>query len=96
MIVRILGEGQLEVPDDEVNELNAIDGQVAAAVSGRDQVALTASLRRLNEELSRVGKPVADEELRSSDLILPGPDATLDEVAGLLEDNGRSQGLIPG
>lgn len=96
MIVRILGQGQWQVSDEEVDELNAIDEQVAAAVNGRDQAALTTSLRQLHEGLSRVGSPVADDELRSSDLIIPGPDATLDEVAELLKGNGVGEGLIPG
>ncbi|MFZ2624413.1 MAG: hypothetical protein WAX29_04125 [Propionibacterium sp.] len=96
MIVRILGQGQWEVPDAELAQLNSLDEQVAAAVGGRDQAALTTSLHRLHQELVNAGRPVADDELQSSDLILPGPDATLDEVAGLLEENGRSEGLIPG
>ncbi|SER47773.1 hypothetical protein SAMN05443377_10153 [Propionibacterium cyclohexanicum] len=96
MIVRILGQGQWEVPDEEVGHLNAIDDQVASAVAGRDQAALSASLRQLHDELEAVGTALADDELRSSDLIIPGPDATLDEVADLLQDNGAGEGLIPG
>ena len=35
MIVRILGEGQLELADDQLDALNALDAQVEAAVDGR-------------------------------------------------------------
>ena len=50
--------------------------------------ALTALLARVRE----VGTPAEASDLRPSALIIPGPDATMDDVRRLLTD----EGLIPG
>ena len=94
MIVRILGEGQYRVDDSVVADLNTIDATIEDAVAGGDQQALTTALTRLHAEIIGVGTPVADDELADSDLILPGADATVDDVRGLLEDS--QEGLLPG
>jgi hypothetical protein len=49
---------------------------------------LTALLARVRE----VGKPLPDEEIVPSELVLPSSDASLAEVRELLGD----EGLIPG
>lgn len=92
MIVRILGEGQLEVPDSELDHLNTLDSQVEAAVEGGDPEAFAAALSALLEGVRASGRPLADDALEDSDLILPPADASIDEVRELLEDDG----LIPG
>jgi hypothetical protein len=43
-------------------------------------------------KVREVGTPVPADHLGPSELILPGADATLDEVRALLHDDG----LIPG
>lgn len=92
MIVRILGEGQLDVPDSELDQLNVLDGEVEAAVERGDHDAFRAALTQLLDAVRASGQPVPDDDLRDSDLILPPGDASLEEVRGLLEDDG----LIPG
>jgi hypothetical protein len=92
MIVRILGEGQLEVSDDQLAELNKLDSAVEAAVESGDTEAFTAALAALLDGVRRAGTPLADDSLEDSDLILPPSDATIDEVRELLNDDG----LIPG
>ncbi len=92
MIVRILGEGQLEVPDSELDRLNDLDGQVEAAVERSDADAFAAALAQLLDGVRAVGERLPDEVLHDSDLILPPADATIEEVRDLLEDDG----LIPG
>ena len=94
MIVRILGEGQFQLDDAAVGELNALDDQVEKAVGAGDQDALSAALLALHDKVRDLGTPVADDVLEDSDLILPGEDASLTEVADLLSDS--SEGLIPG
>lgn len=94
MIVRILGEGQFDVADGAVANLNQLDSQVEQAVAAGDQEQLAAALHQLLDEVRSVGTPVPDEELRDSDLILPEPDATLAEVQALLDES--DSGLIPG
>jgi hypothetical protein len=92
MIVRILGEGQWHVSDDELPTLNELDSAVEAAVDGQDHETFAESLTELLDAVRSVGVPLADESLEDSDLILPPSDATLEEVRELLNDDG----LIPG
>ena len=94
MIVRILGEGQWEVPEDAVAGLNTLDDRVEQAVSQGDQAQLTLALSELLDEVRSVGTPVPDDQLADSDLILPDVDSSLAEVESLLADS--SEGLIPG
>ncbi len=93
MIVRILGEGQWELSEDSLSELNALDDAVEQAVAANDADRLAAALNDMHDKV-RSGKELAAEELHDSDLILPSADATLDEVRALLND--AEEGLIPG
>jgi hypothetical protein len=92
MIVRILGEGQLQLPEEHLAQLNELDARLADAVTAGDQPAFDRDLGRLLDRVRSVGRPVPDNQLSVSDLILPGADSTLSEVAALLRDDG----LIPG
>ena len=92
MIVRILGEGQVEVPDGELDSLNGLDDAVQAAVEGGDEEQFTQSLVALLARVREVGRPLPDDEIVPSDLVLPSADASLAEVRELLGD----EGLIPG
>ncbi len=92
MIVRILGEGQLEVADTELETLNELDRLVEAAIEAEDETAFSAALSALLDGVRRSGNPVPEDSLDDSDLILPPSDATIDEVRHLLEGDG----LIPG
>ncbi|MGH3796866.1 MAG: PspA-associated protein PspAA [Pseudonocardiaceae bacterium] len=92
MIVRILGEGQFDVPDTALDELNELDEALVSAVESDDADAFTGALAELLAGVRAAATPHADDTLDSSDLILPGPDSSLTEVRSLLGD----EGLIPG
>jgi hypothetical protein len=92
MIVRILGEGQLEVADSQIDTLNELDRAVEAAIEADDDAAFVAALAALLEGVRRSGTPLPEDSLDDSDLILPPADATIGEVRELLEGDG----LIPG
>ncbi len=92
MIVRILGEGQLEVPESVVEELNQLDGVLESAVERHDEESFRPALAALLARVRAVGSPTEADDLRPSELILPQPDATMAEVRKLLTD----EGLIPG
>jgi hypothetical protein len=92
VIVRILGEGQLEVPDGELDSLNALDDELQSAVEGGDDEQFTQALVALLSRVREVGKPLPDDEIVPSELVLPSADASLAEVRELLGD----EGLIPG
>jgi hypothetical protein len=92
MIVRILGEGQLEVPDSAAQELNDLDAKLEAAVERGDEASFRMALADLLARVKEVGSPADPEALKPSALIVPQADATMDEVRKLLTD----EGLIPG
>ena len=92
MIVRILGEGQLEVPDSAADELNDLDRAVESAVDRGDEAAFGPALAALLGKVRELGSPVRADDLRPSELILPQSDATMADVRKLLTD----EGLIPG
>jgi hypothetical protein len=88
VIVRILGEGQVDVPDAELESLNSLDDAVQAAVDGGDEEQFTQSLVALLARVREVGTPVPDDEIVPSELVLPSADASLAEVRELLGDEG--------
>jgi hypothetical protein len=94
VIVRILGEGQWEVGDGDVSDLNELDAEVERAVAADDQAELSAALKRLLDEVRAKGSRLPDDDLEDSDLILPAADSTVADVRSLL--NPRGEGLIPG
>jgi hypothetical protein len=63
-----------------------------AATDSGDDARFHAALGALIDQVCAVGRPLADDDLRPSDVVLPDPDASVDEVRELLGD----EGLIPG
>lgn len=92
MIVRIMGEGQVRLADSRLAELDTLDNELLAEMENGDGPGFRRTLQALLDEVRALGEPLPDDSLEPSDLILPSPDATLDEVRELLSDNG----LIPG
>ncbi|MEO3939031.1 hypothetical protein V3N99_20110 [Dermatophilaceae bacterium Soc4.6] len=92
MIVRILGEGQLDLGEEHLDELNELDAELSAAVTAGDATRFERDLTRLLDRVQALGRPMPDNDLNVSDLILPGPDSSLAEVTALLGEDG----LIPG
>lgn len=92
MIVRILGEGQFEVPDSSLGELNALDAAVQRACEADERDAFATALAALLGRVRELGTAVADDYLGPSELVLPAAEASLNEVRELLTE----EGLIPG
>ncbi|MBT2478405.1 hypothetical protein [Streptomyces sp. ISL-94] len=92
MIVRIMGEGQLKVADGHFAELNKLDDELLAEMESGDEEGFRRTLGALLDAVRRLGKPLPDDALEPSELILPADDASLDEVKEMLSDDG----LIPG
>ena len=91
MIIRILGEGQFEIPAEAMDELNALDDSLIAAIDSDDEEVFRNGLFQLLTGIREKGSELADDYLGPSDLVLPGEDATVEEVKELLTD----EGLIP-
>ena len=92
MIVRILGEGQYDVPDDAMDRLNDLDTALESAVESGDEAGFRTALTSLLEAVRGSGSAHALDSLDESDLILPRADATIGDVRDLLQEDG----LIPG
>jgi hypothetical protein len=91
VIVRIMGEGQLDVQEGELAALNNLDSELESAIDSGDEVKFRGALHALLEQVRTVGKTLPAEDLAPSELILPPADATMDEVRAMLGD----EGLIP-
>lgn len=91
MIVRLLGEGQFSLDDSRLDELNALDEKLEAALAtdGEDFQAVLAEMADL---VRTEGTPEPDEFLGASDIAIPSEDASREEVVGMLAEDG----LIPG
>jgi hypothetical protein len=92
MILRILEEGQYEVPDDALDALNTLDDALVAAIEAGEREGFERSLVELLERVRESGSRVPDDYLGPSDLVLPPADASLEEVRAMLSE----EGLIPG
>jgi hypothetical protein len=92
VIVRISTEGQYELDDDSEPALNELDNQVVVACEAANEERFRSSFALLLDFVRTEGKPVPDDQLVGSDLILPPPDVSLEEARA--EFSG--EGLIPG
>jgi hypothetical protein len=92
VIVRIMGEGQVKLDDAHFIELNKLDDELLEEMESGDEAGFRRTLGALLEAVRRMGTPLPDDSLEPSQLILPSPEATLDEVREMLSDDG----LIPG
>jgi len=91
MIVRISGEDQYRLDSDEAGRLNELDNRVLQAIERGDEDGFSEAFRALLDHVRSHGTPVADDDLESSDVILPPADLTLAEAAGEFTGDG----LIP-
>lgn len=92
MIVRISTEGQYDISDSDADALNELDNQAVKACQTEDEQHFRNVFNQLLEFIRTNGRPVADDLLAPSDVILPPPDVSLEEAAA--EFSG--EGLIPG
>jgi hypothetical protein len=92
MIVRIATEGQYELTDGDLPALHELDRAAIAACEAGDEDRFRNVFARLLELVRTLGRPLPDDELASSDLILPPPDVTLAEA----NREFTGEGLIPG
>jgi hypothetical protein len=91
MIVRISGEDQYELPDSQAGELNELEKGVAALVEGGREDGFTDAYAALLDYVRTNGTRVEDDQLSSSEVILPPSDLTFAEAGR--EFTG--EGLIP-
>ena len=91
MIVRISGEDQYRLADEDAQKLNELEAAVIAVVDSGSEDGFGEAYRAMLDFVRSHGTPVGDDELEASDHILPPPDISFTEAAA--EFTG--EGLIP-
>ena len=91
MIIRISGEGQWKLADGARELVNEKDNATVAAVSAGDEAGFRSALADLLAAVREQGDELADDDLSTSDVILPPADTSLAEAA----EEFTGEGLIP-
>jgi hypothetical protein len=91
VIVRISGEGQYNLPDEDSERLNELDNRAVSAVEQGDETGFKELWSQMLELVASDGNSVPQDELVESDVILPPRDVTFEEAKA--EFSG--EGLIP-
>jgi hypothetical protein len=86
MIVRILEEGQWEVPDSFMGEIEKLDDSLEDSLDAGDEDAFKRSLDAIIVKVKEVGTELADDRILPSDLMLPGSEYSLGETRHLLQE----------
>jgi hypothetical protein len=91
MIVRISGEDQYSLADEDAEKLKELENAVIAVVDSGSEDGFGEAYGALFEFVRSQGTPVPEDELETSDHILPPADLSFSEAAA--EFTG--EGLIP-
>jgi hypothetical protein len=92
VIVRIATEGQYQLSDDHAQRLNELDNAAVEAVEAGDEARFRDLLGQMIEMVRGDGTEVGDDELETSDVILPPSDLSFEEA----REEFSGEGLIPG
>ena len=91
MIVRIAGEGQFELPDEDLARLNELDNRAVSAVESGDETGFGELWSQMLELVEADGSRLGDDELVESQVILPPRDISFEEAKGEFTGDG----LVP-
>jgi hypothetical protein len=91
MIVRVLTEGQYELDDEAAAEAEKLDQEVVDLCLGDDEARFHDRFTKLLELVRSRGVPLEDDDLRTSELMLPPPDTSMEEA----RREFTAEGLIP-
>lgn len=86
MIVRVLGDGQYDVPEGLEGEFERLDNHLIAHVEDGDEEAFRRELAEL-VALVRQGSELPHDDFRPSDAVLPSPQSSLEDVRELLAED---------
>jgi hypothetical protein len=91
VIVRIMGEGQYRLTDEVLQRVNEMDNTVVAAVESGDEPGFHRCFEQLLDLIRSDGEHLGDDELETSDIIVPPADTSFEEAA----QEFTGDGLIP-
>ena len=78
MIVRVSGEGQYRLPDEDAERLNELDNRAVSAVESGDEAGFRELFDQMLELVGADGNELPDDELVESDVILPPRDLSFE------------------
>ena len=93
MIVRISGEGQFKLPDEDADRLNELDNRAVSAVEEGDETGFHELWSQMLELVANDGNALDEDELVESDVILPPRDITFSEAQRRVHGRGPDSGL---
>jgi hypothetical protein len=91
MIVRISGEGQYRLDDGQRARLNELENAVVSVVEGGREDGFSDAFGALLDYVRTNGRALGQDELESSDVIIPPADISFDEAT----KDFTGEGLIP-
>jgi hypothetical protein len=91
VIVRISGEGQFRLPEEDRARLNELDDRAVSAVEQGDETGFRELWTQMLEIVAHDGNRLDDDELIESDVIMPPRNVTFAEA----RDEFSGVGLIP-
>jgi len=86
-----MGEGQFRVDDSLATQLNELDEQAVAALERSNEVELDRTLDAMWRMVKAQGERLPDDEIVTSDVLIPPSDLTLEETRRLFSEHG----LVP-
>ena len=92
MIIRIMGEGQFRFDDSHLGDLNEIDNQIVDHVKKGNQDGFCQDLARMISTVKELGKPISDQEVIPSDIIVPPADLSFEEAKDIFCNDGLIEG----
>ncbi|MGD0085365.1 MAG: hypothetical protein ABSD78_19580 [Acidimicrobiales bacterium] len=84
MIVRILEDGQYDVPASERAALDELDAKLSEAIEAGNKAGFSVALAALIEKVRSSGSKIDATTLVPSELTVPHETASLEDVANLL------------
>ena len=90
MIVRIMGDNQYRVDDGQHAEIARLDAALMDALEASNQQGFQAALEQLTTFVQQHGTVVPDDELVTSDFMVPATDMTLTEAQDVIAQQGPS------
>jgi len=91
MIVRIMGEGQYRLAEEVLDRVNELDNAVVTAVDADDEDGFHSSFEEMLDAIRTEGEHLGDDEIETSDVIVPPADTSFAEAAAEFTGDG----LIP-
>jgi hypothetical protein len=91
MIVRISGEGQYRLADEDAARLNELENAVVAVVEGGREDGFADAFAAVLDYVRAHGEQLADDEIETSDVIIPPADISFAEAG----KDFTGEGLIP-